>query len=69
MTLATWLPEDAAVRVELVDDDVRRFSNSLTHFVWCGRIAGVEHVRVRDDDLPGRPHDGAHVGAACRRRT
>ncbi len=28
-----------------------RFSNSLIHFVWCGRMPAVEHVRVGQDDV------------------
>ena len=38
MTFATWLPKSRYVCSSSITTK-RRFSNSLNHFVWCGRMA------------------------------
>ena len=47
--------EHAAVRVQLVDDDDLDLLEELEPLGVMREDRGVEHVRVRDHDLPGRP--------------
>ena len=54
--------EEAAVRVQLVDDDELQVLEQLEPLRVVRKDRRVEHVRVRDDDLPGGPHDAADVG-------
>ncbi len=53
--------EDAAVRVQFVDDDVLEVLEETVPLVVVGEHAGMEHVRVGDHDVPGQP-DGAPRG-------
>ena len=39
MTLATWLPKSPRYVCSSSMTTNCRFSKSLNHFVWCGRIA------------------------------
>jgi hypothetical protein len=48
-------PEHAAVRMQLVDDDDLDLLEELEPLGVMGEDRRVEHVRVRDDDLPRRP--------------
>ena len=77
--------EHAAVRVQLVDDDDPQLLEELEPLGVVGQDRRVEHVRVRDDDLPGGPDrrpdrrgrvavvrrrsDGQRRGRCERRRT
>ena len=54
--------EDAAVGVQLVDDDVAELLEELEPFRVVRQDRGVEHVRVRDHDLAGTPDRGADGG-------
>jgi len=47
-------PEHPAIGVELVQDDVAEVFEQLHPFRVVGEDPGVEHVRVRDDHVPGR---------------
>ena len=47
--------EDAAVRVQLVDDDDLELLEQLEPLRVVGQDRRVEHVRVRDHDLAGGP--------------
>ncbi len=60
--------EQAAVGVQLVDDDELQVLEQLEPLGVVGEDRGVEHVRVRDHDLPGRSHHRCARWAACRRR-
>ena len=60
--------EQAAVGVQLVDDDVLQVLEQLEPLRVVRKDGGVEHVRVGDHDLPGRAHDAAGRWRACRRR-
>ena len=53
--------EDAAVLVQLVDDDVAQVLEELHPLGVVRQDAGVQHVRVRDDDVPGLAHLAARV--------
>ena len=47
--------EDAAIRVQLVDDDDLDLLEELEPLRVMRQDRRVEHVRVGDDDLAGRP--------------
>ena len=53
--------EDAAVRVQLVDDDELQVLEELEPLRVVRKDRRVEHVRVGDDHLPGGAHDAADV--------
>ena len=53
--------EQAAVRVQLVDDDVLQVLEQLEPLGVVREDRRVEHVRVGDDDLAGGAHDRADV--------
>ena len=54
--------EQAAVRVQLVDDDVLQVLEELEPLRVVGKDRRVEHVGVGDDDLAGGAHDAPDVG-------
>ncbi len=58
-------PEDAAVCVELVDDDDPELLEQLEPLGVVRQDRRIQHVRVADDDLPGlahrRPNGGGRV--------
>ena len=54
--------EQAAVGVQLVDDDELEVLEQLEPLRVVRKDGGVEHVRVGDHDLPGRSHHAPHVG-------
>ena len=52
--------EHPAIRVQLVQDDVAEVLEELHPLGVVGKDPGVEHVRVRDDDVPRAADRGAH---------
>jgi len=56
--------EDAAIRVQLVEHDVLEVLEQLHPLGVVGEDPGVEHVRIRDDHVPG----GTDRGPGLRRR-
>ena len=54
--------EDAAIGMQLVDDDDAQLLEELEPLGVVGQDRRVEHVRVGDDDLTGGPDGGAHGG-------
>ena len=54
--------EHAAVRVQLVDDDELEVLEELDPLRVVRKDGRVEHVRVRDHDVPGGAHRAAGVG-------
>jgi hypothetical protein len=53
--------EEAAVGMQLVDDDEPQVLEELEPLRVVRKNRRMEHVRVRDHDLPGRAHDAADV--------
>ena len=54
--------EDAAVAVQLVDHDVAQVLEEPDPLGVVRQDAGVEHVRVGDDDVAGLADAAAHGG-------
>jgi len=54
-------PEDASVGMKLVDDYVAEVLEQLHPLRVVGQDAGVEHVRIRDHDVPRRADDPPDV--------
>ena len=54
--------EDAAVGVQLVDDDVFEVFEELHPLGVVGQDGGVEHVRVGEHDVAGRADGAARIG-------
>jgi hypothetical protein len=54
--------EDAAIRVQLVDDDVLEAGEELPPSSVVGKDPGVEHVRVGQHHVAGVPDHGAPPG-------
>ena len=61
MTLAEIGTEDAAIGMNFVNDDIFQVFKELDPFGMMRQYAGVQHIGIGDDDVPGKAHSVAGI--------